>query len=246
MKLGVMQPYFFPYVGYFDLINRVDRWVVFDTAQYIRHGWINRNRILHPTSGWNYVIAPVIKHQRDTPINQIQTLKREQWAPRILGQMLHYKKRAPYFRRTFQFVEDCLQGDERNLARLNAEILAKTCAFIGIPFNSSIFSEMNLPLSPVLGPGDWALRISEAMGATEYFNPPGGAELFDSARFATSGIKLTLQEPVTFSYACQGYTFEPSLSIIDVLMWVSPTEIKQRLDDIKAGVVPKCSDTSIL
>lgn len=242
MKLGIMQPYFFPYVGYFDLINRVDRWVVFDTAQYIRHGWVNRNRILHPTTGWQYVIVPLAKHERDTPISQVQTAKRAQWAPRILGQIMHYKKRAPYFRQTFQFVEDCLQGEECNLARLNAGILAKTCAFIGIPFNSSMFSEMNLTLDSVLGPGDWALRISEAMAAAEYINPPGGAELFDSARFAASGVKLTLQEPVEFTYACPGYTFEPALSIIDVLMWVSPKDIKQRLDCLKGGVVPGSSD----
>jgi hypothetical protein len=236
MKLGIMQPYFFPYVGYFDLINRVDRWVVFDTAQYIRHGWVNRNRILHPTSGWQYVMVPLARHERETPINQVQTAERNQWAPRILGQIMHYKKRAPYFRQTFEFVEDCLKSEESNLARLNAEILAKTCAFIGIPFNSSIFSEMNLTLGPVLGPGDWALRIAEDMRATEYINPPGGAELFDSAQFATSGVKLTLQDPVEFTYPCPTYTFEPSLSILDVLMWVAPTEIRLRLDAMKAGI----------
>ena len=238
MKLGIMQPYFFPYVGYFDLINRVDRWVVFDTAQYIRHGWVNRNRILHPTSGWQYVIVPLSKHERETPINQVQTLKPSQWVPRMLGQIMHYKKRAPFFRQAFEFVEDCLQSAECNLARLNVEILAKTCAFIGIPFNSLIFSEMNLTLGPVLGPEDWALRISEAMGATEYINPPGGAELFVPARFASSGIKLKIQEPIEFRYECSGYQFEPNLSVIDALMWNSPQALKTYLDDHGSHALP--------
>ena len=65
MRLGIMQPYFFPYLGYFDLINSTDRWIVFDTVQYIRHGWINRNRILHPNEGWQYIIVPIMKAKRE-------------------------------------------------------------------------------------------------------------------------------------------------------------------------------------
>ena len=72
MKLGIMQPYFFPYLGYFDLIHSVDKWVVFDTPQYIRHGWVNRNRILHPESDWQYIIVPLKKHPRNTPIKEIE------------------------------------------------------------------------------------------------------------------------------------------------------------------------------
>ena len=89
MVLGIMQPYFFPYLGYFDLINRCDKWIVFDTPQYIRHGWINRNRILHPQQGWQYIIVPVKKHKRDTPINQIEIVPPALWSPRILGQLMH-------------------------------------------------------------------------------------------------------------------------------------------------------------
>ena len=72
MKLGIMQPYFFPYPGYFALIAQVDRWVVFDTPQYMRHGWVNRNRILHPGSGWQYIVAPLVKHRRSTSIRDIR------------------------------------------------------------------------------------------------------------------------------------------------------------------------------
>ena len=79
MKVGIMQPYFFPYLGYFDLINRVDKWIVFDTPQYIRHGWVNRNRILHPHQGWQYIVVPLKKHDRDTSINQIETADPTEW-----------------------------------------------------------------------------------------------------------------------------------------------------------------------
>jgi hypothetical protein len=233
MKLGIMQPYFFPYLGYFDLINRVDQWIVFDTAQYIRHGWVNRNRILHPTAAWQYIIVPLKKHGRNTAINHVETQPYGQWRCRMLGQLQHYKKRAPGFASAYSLVEECLSYGELNLSRLNVLALQKTCDKIGIRFSYKIFSEMNLKLSEVNGPGDWALRIAQALGATEYLNPPGGIELFDPAAFVASKIKLTIQMPFEFNYECRGYRFEPALSVIDALMWNSPQDIKAYLESLK-------------
>jgi len=92
---------------------------------------------------------------------------------------------------------------------------------------------MELELGPVEGPGDWALRIAEATGATEYINPPGGATLFDPAKFEASGIQLTIQSPVEFTYDCDGYDYEPNLSIIDVMMWNAPDQIGQYLELVR-------------
>lgn len=228
-----MQPYFFPYLGYFDLINSVDRWIVFDTVQYIRHGWMNRNRVLHPTSGWQYVIAPVKKHPRDVPINEVEVVDGIVWKSRIVGQLAHYRKRSPFFERTIALVEDCLADDETRLSRLNVRILAKVCAHLKIDFRYSYFSEMNLSVGSIKDGGDWALRISQALGADEYTNPPGGAGLFDHAAFAASGIKLRIKKLVDFEFECGAYTFVPHLSIIDTLMWNSPAIIKERLDALR-------------
>jgi len=233
MILGIMQPYFFPYLGYFDLINRTDKWIVFDTPQYMRHGWVNRNRILHPTTSWQYIIVPLKKHDQITAINKIETQPYEQWKPHILGQLQHYKKKAPGFTVAYGLVEECLSYAEVNLSRLNVLTFQKACERIGIPFNHQIFSEMNLAHSPVDGPGEWALRIGEALGAKEYINPPGGVDLFDPAAFAASNIKLTFQEPFQFNYECRGYQFEPGLSVIDALMWNTPETIKAHLDQLK-------------
>jgi hypothetical protein len=232
MKLGIMQPYFFPYLGYFDLIHSVDEWVVFDTPQYIRHGWVNRNRVLHPTEGWEYVIAPVRKHHREARIHDVRVVEGDAWVERIERQLEHYRGRAPYFDSVTALVRDCLSDSERSLSRLNVRILSKVCAFLGVLFPCRILSEMELPLrGPVEGPGDWALRIAEALGAREYVNPPRGKELFDRMRFATAGIRLTIQRPVEFTYDCPGYTFEPSLSILDVLMWNSRERVRNFLDE---------------
>jgi len=230
MKLGIMQPYFFPYLGYFDLINCTDRWVVFDTAQYIRHGWVNRNRILHPNVGWQYIIVPIQKHVQKATIQEIKVHSDAAWRNRILGQLQHYKKCAPYYSSTIELVQDCFDVEEMSLSRLNTVILAKVCSFIGIQLKYEYFSEMKIELGSVEGPGDWALRISEALGAKEYVNPPGGVEIFDNAKFKASGIKLTLRQGPVLEYSCSDYHFEPRLSIIDVLMWNKPQDVKRHLD----------------
>lgn len=230
MKLGIMQPYFFPYLGYFELIHQVEQWIVFDTAQYSRHSWMNRNRILHPVSGWQYIVVPIKKHARNTRICAIKISDNMHWKTRILGQVQHYKKHAPYFNDTVQLLQDCLAIDQTSLSRFNTLILEKICTALDIPFHFSYFSEMDLQLGPIEGPGDWALRISEALGATEYINPPGGADLFDPEKFKAAGIKLTIQPLNEFTYPCGNYQFIPSLSIIDAMMWNSIESIQKGMN----------------
>jgi hypothetical protein len=220
-----MQPYFFPYLGYFDVIHKCDKWIAFDTAQYIRHGWVNRNRILHPSSGWQYIIAPLQEHRRETPIRDVLVQAGKGWRDRLQGQLVHYRKKAPYYEATVDLVRSCLDNTELSLSRLNVSILDRVCAYLRIPFRYEFFSDMKLALGPIDGPGDWALRISEAVGADEYINSPGAKGYLDRERFGSVGIKLNFQEFENMNYRCAPYNFEPALSIIDVLMWNSPAEV---------------------
>src|SRR5690349_20303640 len=160
MKLGIMQPYFFPYLGYFDLINYTDRWIVFDDVQYIRHGWINRNRILHPKDGWSYIVVPV-RHTRQMHIREVTIAEDGKWKKRILGQLHNYQKKAPYYDLVIGLIEDCLTFDDDLISRFNIFTLRKVCDYLGIHFNYSVFSEMNLNLEDIKEPGDWALSISQ-------------------------------------------------------------------------------------
>lgn len=234
MMLGVMQPYFFPYLGYFDLINRSNRWIVFDTPQYMREGWVNRNRILHSREGWQYIIVPLKKHSRETPINRVEAVEFPDWRRTIVNQFTHYRGRAPFYRETIDLLEDCLADHEQNLSSLNVKCLGKVCHYLDIPWEPEIFSEMHLSLGPIEEAADWALRIAEAAGASVYINPPGGAALYDAGRFARHGIRLCLQEDFNFVYECAGYTCLPKMSVLDALMWASPIDIKSHLDHIKA------------
>ncbi|ADK85537.1 WbqC-like family protein [Desulfarculus baarsii DSM 2075] len=230
MKLGVMQPYFFPHLGYFDLIRRVDRFVLFDTAQFTPKSWMTRNRILHPASGWQYILLPVAQHPRFAAISQIRAKDPEAAMRRILGQLGHYRKRAPHYAAVTRIVEDAFAtARSDSLTDINAAGLARVCQELGLPFQIEICSELGLNLPPVEHPGGWALEISAALGASEYINPPGGRELFRPEEFAARGVGLGFTQTPDFSYPCPPYAFEPQLSILDVLMWRSPAQIRADL-----------------
>lgn len=228
-----MQPYFFPYLGQFDLINQADVWIVYDVAQYIRHGWVNRNRVLHPTSGWQYILVPMKKHPFTTPINQMEIASEIDWKTRIFRQLQHYHTDAPYYSQVTGFLEECLANPENNLARLNTRLFRKTCRWLGIDTPIYVFSEMDLAMTPVRGAEDLALSICQAVGASEYINPPGGAGLYNAERLAKHGTKLTIQSFTNMTYDCGRCHYEPALSIIDVMMWNSPEQIKHYLDTFR-------------
>lgn len=227
-----MQPYFFPYLGYYDLINRTDHWIVFDVVKYTPKSWMNRNRILHPTEGWQYISTPVNKCAGDGIIKDVQVLDVGVSHAKIRGQIEHYRKgSAPYFSAVASLVDDCFSGLQGNLLRdLNVRSLALVCAYLGITFNHTNLSEMSLPLPAIQHPGQWALEIASTLGADAYLNPPGGKAIFRTCEWEDRGIRLGFTNLVSFVYPTRNYTFIEHLSIIDVLMWNSPETVKAYLD----------------
>jgi WbqC-like protein family len=225
MKLAIMQPYLFPYIGYFQLMKIVDKWIVFDTVQYIYHGWINRNRILHPTSGWQYIIVPLEKHSRNTVIKDIKIAETVEWKTKILGQLSHYKKRAPFYSQTIELIGECLEYNEKSITRFNVKILSAIGEYLDLDFDYKFFSEMNTNLKKVENAGDWALNISKEMEVTQYINPISGKDLFDNKKFIELGIDLKFLVTDKIIYDQKRENYEDSLSIIDVLMWNSKDQI---------------------
>jgi hypothetical protein len=231
VKLGVMQPYFFPYVGYFELIRKTDRWVVFDTVQYQRKHWMNRNRIHHPDDGWQYVSVPVSKFERFARIDQIRLHDVTHASERIVAQLEHYKGKAPNYEHVIDLVTRTFAGLQgESLVELNVRGLQLVCEAIGIEFRHEVLSQMELELPPVDHPGRWALEISDAMGATEYLNPPGGRDLFSAEEFEARGIGLSFTDLPGLRYDCAPYEFIESLSILDVLMWCDAKTVRSQLD----------------
>lgn len=227
MRLGLMQPYFFPYIGYFELIHRTDRWGVFDIVKYNRKSWMSRNRILHPTSGWQYVTVPVRHAPRETLIRDVCVVSRRETRDRILGQLEHYRRRAPYFRQVCDLVKDGFdRGTSPRLVDLNVDTLSATCARLGIDFTPEYASRLDLPLTRVEHPGRWALEICRELGATDYLNPPGGYGIFRPEEWRESGIGLAFTNLPDLRYTCAPYSFCENLSILDVLMWLRPEDAR--------------------
>ena len=102
-----MQPYFMPYIGYYSLIKHTDEFILFDPVQFIRHGWIERNRILKQGGGWQYIQVPLIKDNgRDTLIKDVRINNSEPWKQKMLAQLQHYKKKAPYYFKVIKMLNE--------------------------------------------------------------------------------------------------------------------------------------------
>jgi hypothetical protein len=230
MKLAIMQPYFFPYIGYFSLIKSADKWIVFDSVQFIRHGWIERNRILKPDEGWQYIKVPLLKHSRETLIKDVRINNHEDWKKRLFRQLEHYRKKALYYNDVVLFLEDALNIATDSIVSLNTHLLSRVCSYLDIRFNHEIFSEMAMEINQVDHPGDWALHISKALGASKYINPGGGKNLFDKNKFHESSIDLKILKTNLQEYSQNRTAFESGLSIIDVMMFNSKEAIHQMLD----------------
>jgi len=227
MKLANMQPYFFPYLGYYSLIQKTDQFILFDDVQFIRHGWIERNRILKPAEGWQYVSVPLEKFSLGTKINQVVISSKEDWRNRIFRQLEHYKKRSPYYQKALEVISASFDISTDSIVELNKNILLETCKYIEIPLNIQIFSEMNLEIESVTHPGEWALNISKALNATKYINPTGGSEIFQKEQFDRAGIGIDFMGNNLTTYNQRRGNFEPGLSIIDVMMFCPPEQIRE-------------------
>ncbi len=231
-SVGIMQPYFFPYLGYFSLIRATDQWVVFDPVQFIRHGWIERNRVLNSEGEWQYIKVPLIKHSRDTLINQIKIRNTEKWQEKILAQLTCYKKKAPYYIQVVDLLKNAFQYNSDSITELNVRMLAACCDYLGVSFDYCYYNDLNIHLgSKEMKAGDWSLEIAKHLGADTYINPVNGQELFDKQLFHEEGIRLVFLKNKLSSYNQKKDTFEAGLSILDVMMFNSKEETLAQIDD---------------
>ncbi|WP_226993139.1 WbqC family protein [Paraglaciecola polaris] len=235
MKLGIMQPYFFPYLGHFALIDAVDKWIVFDVSQYTPKSWMNRNRILHPNTGFNYVTLPLEKSSIklrtcDVHVRDIDNVKAT-----ILGKISHYKKQAPFYWQVVNIIKRTFENAKSNkLVDINVSALDQTCQYLGLTFDWDICSELGLSFPQNMGPGDWAPFISEQLNASVYINPSNGMKLFNTADFEQKNIVLQALSFSPFEYETDSTSFVEDLSILDVMMWSSASTIRQKIKELSS------------
>ncbi|RMQ49481.1 hypothetical protein ALQ04_03429 [Pseudomonas cichorii] len=225
--LGIMQPYFFPYLGYFQLIASVEQGIIFDIVKYKRKSWMNRNRMLDGKGGWQYMTVPV-KAYDGMLIKDAEVIDHATSLRRIRGQLEHYHDKAPFYRQALQLVELTFDSvRSKSIGELSARSLEVVCNYLGMEFNWTTCSEMKLDLPPIQHAGQWALEISSLMGARRYINAPGGREILIPREWEDRGIELRFLQPEPLQYPTAPYSFVENLSILDVLMWNEPEVVAQ-------------------
>lgn len=227
-----MQPYFFPYLGYFSLISATDKWVVFDTPQFIRHGWIERNRVLNSLGEWQYIRVPLVKFAQKTAIKDVHIRRNENWQATVFAQLTCYKRKAPNYSEVIDFLKQAFEQDYTTISQLNVHLLSKTCSYLGLKFEFEVFSRMNVSIkSEGMHAGGWAVEIASAIGASTYINPLGGQEIFRKKEFSDRKIDLKFLLNRLDVYDQKKSNFQPGLSILDAMMFLEREELTYHINN---------------
>ena len=229
IKAALMQPYFFPYLGYFQLIEAVDQFIVYDDVQYMKGGWINRNRILMENKPV-WISLPVPPDSVSSEIRERRLSGREYEKSRIkiLGQLHAAYRKAPNYTETRQLVENILAYDETCLSQYLFNSLQKISQHLGIKTPLVLSSTLQKNDSALSGV-DRVIAICKSVSATTYINSIGGRELYRADEFAAEKIKLQFIKMAPVHYQQGSENFVPYLSIIDVMMFNDLDAIRQHL-----------------
>lgn len=227
MKLAVMQPYIFPYIGYFQLINAVDKFVFYDDVNFIKRGWINRNQILINKNAHLFTI-PLIKASQNKLILEIELGIDEKWIATFLATLEFNYKNAPNFDEIFNLIQTIFSKQNRTIADLTIESITTISKYLGLltQFEKSSISYAS---SKGMEKADRLIDITKKSNSNTYINPNGGKDLYTKAYFNKQGINLFFIENSILPYSQYKNEFISGLSIIDVLMFNSKENIKHML-----------------
>lgn len=235
MKLGIMQPYFIPYIGYWQLMNAVDKYVVYDDVNFIKGGWINRNRIL--LNGKPQYFNVKMKGASSFKfINEIKIDNSLIYINKNLRTIYMAYHKAPYFKKVNPLIEKILVQQTDNLAEYIVNSIKCIAEYLNIKTAIVISSELSK--NNELKGQNKVIDICRVLDATEYYNAIGGIDLYSFEFFKKNGINLSFLKTNDIHYKQFNNEFVPNLSIIDVMMFNPEDKIKTMLDDftlIKEG-----------
>jgi len=224
-----MQPYIFPYIGYFQLINSVDQFVVYDNIKYTKKGWVNRNRIL--CNGKDEYISIPLKKDSDF-LNVDQRFVADSWEQeqhKFLNKIKECYRKAPFFQETFEVIKECISYEDRNLFNYILQSLKILCGYLDI--TTPLIISSSIEIDHELTAEHKVLSLCKALQANTYINPIGGVELYDKAFFKQAGIDLFFLKTGSVEYRQFDNEFIPFLSIIDVMMFNDKDTIKSMLNN---------------
>jgi hypothetical protein len=228
MKIAIMQPYFFPYIGYFQLINAVDKFIFYDDVNFINKGWINRNRIL--LNGIDHMFTLALKHaSQNKLINQITICKNND---KIIQTIKQAYLKAPYFEDVFPLILQVFgkMNELINISKI-AEISVITVSnYLNL---STFFTNSSEKYSHTknLSREKRLITICQENSADTYINPSGGKVLYTHDNFKEYGIKLFYIKNNINPYKQFSNDFISRLSIIDVMMFNDKKTITKFLNN---------------
>lgn len=227
MKLGIMQPYFFPYIGYWQLINAVDKYVVYDDVTYIKGGWISRNNILLNNSK-HMLTLPLVSPSSFKKINEIDITKEIKMKEKVIKTIKTAYLKAPYYKDIIPFIERLFDSNT-NIAMLNYNAILEINNYLEITTEVLLSSAIEKDNS--LKGQDKVLHINKVLGADIYINAIGGKKLYSKDKFEEKNIKLFFLQTGDIKYKQYNDEFIPNLSIIDVLMFNDKKKIQDFLNN---------------
>ncbi len=229
MRLAIMQPYLFPYLGYFHLLAAVDHFLIYDDVQYMKGGWINRNRLLNKQTNEALLFTFGVEQKGlDTDINEREfshLFKKEK--KKLIGTLRNNYSKAPHYKEVMQLVERILEYPDTNVARFIGNSLKEIARYLALNVTLQYSSEIGDDASK--GGKERVLQLCKALEADQYINAIGGRELYDKAEFKEQGIELSFVQPELKAYEQWGSDFIAGLSILDVLMFNHRSYIKDEL-----------------
>ena len=227
-RIAIMQPYLFPYIGYFQLMAAADTFVLYDNIQYTKKGWINRNRIL--VNGKDEYISVPLKKDSDF-LDVRDRFLADEWSlekKHVLNKIREGYKKAPSFGHAFPVIERCINFEEKNLFKYISNSLALLKDYLGI--NTPFIISSSLDIDHKLKAEKKVISICKCVQASAYLNPIGGTELYNKEQFKKEGIELNFIKTNNFEYPQFNNVFIPFLSIIDVMMFNSSEKIREYIN----------------
>ena len=244
MKIAIMQPYLFPYIGYFQAITAVDKYILYDNVFFMKKKWLNRNRHLLKNGDSYYFNAPLKKMSSFKKIYEIDLIDDDKWRKQVLKSIFYNYKKAKYFDDVYPLIEYVINYPTKKLTELNFLSIKSVCDYLNIKteirVNCALFNDMEIRLSseninkddfPDLNLIHWQrkvvriLEICKKERADIYINAIGGIDLYSKEEFMQNGIDLKFIKTAHIEYKQFDKYFVSNLSIIDVIMFNSPEEV---------------------
>jgi hypothetical protein len=226
--VAIMQPYIFPYIGYFQLIDAADTFVFYDDVNFIKRGWINRNRLL--IDGAEKLITfPCIGSSQNKLIKEVKVDTTNREYSKIMKSIQYSYSKAPHFEEVFALIKTLLSAEYKSVAELASQSIVSVLEYLDIK-KKIIYSSNEFSETRGMDKAKRLIKLSKCLDADIYLNAIGGKALYRKEEFAACNLELKFLKPNLKPYSQFSNTCILGLSIIDVLMFNTKEEV---LDLIK-------------